>query len=272
MIQYYISTEERSVIVGKIISITNQKGGVGKTTTAVSLAFALAEEGRNTLFVDIDPQANGTSSYGINKRAITHSVYEVLIGECGIHDAIVRAPYPNIDILPTNMNLAGAEIEMVAMENREALLKAALNQVRHRYDFIIIDCPPSLSLLTLNALTASNSVIIPLQPEYLALEGVSQLVNTIKLVKSRYNAALYIEGVLLTMYDGRMNVTIQVANEIKKYFGDRVYKSVICRNVRLSEAPSHGVPVQVYDRYSKGALAYREMAREFLEKNKEGLS
>lgn len=255
--------------MGKIISITNQKGGVGKTTTAVSLAYQLAEEGKKTLFVDIDPQANGTSSFGINKRSITQSVYEVLIGNCPVRDAILKTKYPNVDVLPTNMNLAGAEIEMVSMENREGLLKAALNQVRHLYDYIIIDCPPSLSLLTLNALNASNSVIIPLQPEYLALEGVSQLVNTIKLVKKRYNPSLYIEGVLLTMYDGRMNVTLQVANEIKKYFGSKVYKTVIARNVRLSEAPSHGVPVQIYDRYSKGALAYREMTREFLQRNEE---
>lgn len=255
--------------MGKIISITNQKGGVGKTTTAVSLTYSIAEEGKKTLFVDIDPQANGTSSFGINKRAIDRSVYEVLIGECGVRDAIISSAYKNVDILPTNMNLAGAEIEMVSMDDRENLLKMALNQVRHLYDFIIIDCPPSLSLLTLNALNASNSVIIPLQPEYLALEGVSQLMNTIKLVKSKYNPSLYIEGVLLTMYDGRLNVTVQVANEIKRYFGDKVYKTPICRNVRLSEAPSHGVPVQIYDRYSRGALAYREMAREFLEKNKE---
>ncbi|MBR2012914.1 MAG: ParA family protein [Clostridia bacterium] len=255
--------------MGKIVSITNQKGGVGKTTTAVSLTYSLAEEGKKMLFVDIDPQANGTSSFGINKRNIKHSVYEVLIGSCAVQDAIMHTAYENVDILPTNMNLAGAEIEMVAMENREGLLRAALNKVRHRYDFIIIDCPPSLSLLTLNALNASNSVIIPLQPEYLALEGVSQLINTIKLIKSRYNPALYIEGVLLTMYDGRLNVTLQVAGEIKKYFGSKVYKTAICRNVRLSEAPSHGVPVQIYDRYSKGALAYREMAREFLERNQE---
>lgn len=253
--------------MGKIVSITNQKGGVGKTTTAVSLAFSLAEEGKKTLFVDIDPQANGTSSYGINKRSIEHSVYEVLVGECPVRDAIIQTKYPCIEVLPANMKLAGAEIEMVAMENREGLLKDALNQIRHLYDFIIIDCPPSLSLLTLNALNASNSVIIPLQPEYLALEGVSQLVNTIKAVKTRYNPSLYIEGVLLTMFDGRMNVTLQVANEIKRYFGNKVYKTVICRNVRLSEAPSHGVPVQIYDRYSKGALAYRELAREFLSQN-----
>lgn len=253
--------------MGKIVSITNQKGGVGKTTTAVSLGYGLAEEGKKVLFVDIDPQANGTSSFGINKRNITRSVYEVLIGECDVTQAIMPTIYKNVDVLPTNMNLAGAEIEMVSMDNRESLLKTALNKIRHRYDFIIIDCPPSLSLLTLNALNASNSVIIPLQPEYLALEGVSQLVNTVKLVKSRYNPNLYIEGVLLTMYDGRLNVTLQVAGEVKRYFGDKVYKTAICRNVRLSEAPSHGKPVQVYDRYSKGALAYREMVREFLERN-----
>ena len=253
--------------MGKIVSITNQKGGVGKTTTAVSLAYSLSEEGKTVLFVDIDPQANGTSSLGVNRRNLQKSVYEVIIGSCPVREAIIPTAYKNLDILPTNMNLAGAEIEMVALEKRESLLKDALNQVRHRYDYIIIDCPPSLSLLTLNALNASNSVIIPLQPEYLALEGVSQLVNTIKLVKQRYNPTLYIEGVLLTMYDGRMNVTLQVANEVKKYFGNKVYKTVIARNVRLSEAPSHGKPVQVYDRYSKGALAYREMAREFLERN-----
>lgn len=255
--------------MGKIVSITNQKGGVGKTTTAVSLTYALAEEGKKTLFVDIDPQANGTSSFGVQRQGLNKSVYEVLVGACNVQEAILATKYHNVDILPTNMNLAGAEIEMVAMENREGLLKAALNQIRHRYDYIIIDCPPSLSLLTLNALNASNSVIIPLQPEYLALEGVAQLVNTIKLVKSRYNPALFIEGVLLTMYDGRMNVTLQVAGEIKRYFGDKVYKTVIARNVRLSEAPSHGMPIQIYDRYSKGALAYREMAKEFLAKNKE---
>ncbi len=255
--------------MGKIVSVTNQKGGVGKTTTAVSLAFQLAEEGKKTLFVDIDPQANGTSSYGIKRRELKNSVYEALIGKCSVQEAILPTKYKNVDVLPTNMNLAGAEIEMVAMDNRESLLKNALNEIRHRYDFIIIDCPPSLSLLTLNALNASNSVIIPLQPEYLALEGVAQLINTIKLVKQRYNPSLFVEGVLLTMYDGRMNATLQIAGEIKRYFGDKVYKTVISRNVRLSEAPSHGVPIQIYDRYSKGALAYREMAREFLERNKD---
>ena len=256
--------------MGKIVSITNQKGGVGKTTTAVSLSYQLAEEGKKTLFVDIDPQANGTSSFGVNKRSIKQSVYEVLIGECNVRDAILKTKYPNVDVLPTNMNLAGAEIEMVGMENRVDLLKTALNKIRHLYDYIIIDCPPSLSLLTLNALNASNSVIIPLQPEYLALEGVSQLVNTIKLVKNRYNPALYIEGVLLTMYDARLRLANQIYEELKSHFGDMVFNTVIPRNIRLSEAPSHGLPAILYDPNSRGATSHMQLAKEIIAKNRLG--
>jgi len=250
--------------VGKIVSITNQKGGVGKTTTAVSLSYQLAEEGKKTLFVDIDPQANGTSSFGVNKRNIKQSVYEVLIGECGVRDAILKTKYPNVDVLPTNMNLAGAEIEMVGMENRVDLLKTALNKIRHLYDYIIIDCPPSLSLLTLNALNASNSVIIPLQCEYFALEGVSQLMSTVKKIKASYNRELSIEGVVLTMFDGRTNLALQVAGEIKKYFGDKVFKSPVPRSVRLGEAPSYGEPILYYDKHSKCTKAYMDIAEAIL--------
>ncbi len=250
--------------MGKIISVVNQKGGVGKTTTTVNLACAVAEAGRRVLLCDMDSQANASSSYGIIQKNLSLSVYDLLINAADVKETIVSTPYFGVDVLPAHIDLAGAEIEMVVLENREYLLKNALNRVRHLYDYIFIDCPPSLGLLTLNALAASNTILIPIQPEYFALEGVSKLINTVRQVKKQINPSLEPEGVLLTMYDGRLNLTLQVAGEVKKYFGDRVYKTVIPRNVRLSEAPSHGMPALVYDRYSRGSLTYRELAKEFL--------
>ena len=257
--------------MGKIIAITNQKGGVGKTTTAVNLACSVGEMGKKVLLVDFDAQANATSGYGISRKSLDKSVYDVLMEEADIRDCIKETRATNVSILPAAKDLAGAEVELVALDRRSTRLKDALNDVRHLYDYIFIDCPPSLGLLTLNALNAANSVLVPLQCEYFALEGLSQLISIIKKVKNSSNAGLHLEGVLLTMYDGRLNLTVQVKEEVKKYFGDKVYKNVINRNVRLSEAPSHGMPVQMYDRYSKGALAYRELAREFLEAQKEVL-
>ncbi len=257
--------------MGKIIAITNQKGGVGKTTTAVNLACSVGEMGKRVLLVDFDAQANATSGYGISRKTLEKSVYDVLMGQADVRDCILETKATNVSILPATKGLAGAEIELVDMEHRGTRLKAALDEVRHLYDYIFIDCPPSIGLLTLNALNAANSALVPIQCEYFALEGLSQLISIIKKVKQSSNPSLHLEGVLLTMYDGRLNLTLQVKEEVKKYFGDKVYKNVIARNVRLSEAPSHGVPVQLYDRYSKGALAYRELAREFLEAQKEVL-
>ena len=254
--------------MGKIIAITNQKGGVGKTTTAVNLSCSVAELGKKVLLVDFDAQANATSGYGISRRSLDKNVYDALLGQADVRECIRKTAVSGVDILPATKDLAGAEIELVSVEHRTSLLKNALDQVRHLYDYIFIDCPPSLGLLTLNALTAANSVLAPIQCEYYALEGLSQLIAIIKKVKQNFNPGLHLEGVLLTMYDGRLNLTLQVKEEVKKYFGEKVYKNVIARNVRLSEAPSHGMPVQLYDRYSKGALAYRELAREFLENQK----
>lgn len=250
--------------MGKIISVVNQKGGVGKTTTTVNLVCALAEMGKKVLLVDMDSQANASSSYGVLQKNLKTSVYDVLINDADVKQAVINTPFFGVDILPSHIDLAGAEIEMVIMDKREYLLKNALSKIRHLYDFIFIDCPPSLGLLTLNALAASNTILIPIQPEYFALEGVSKLINTVRQVKKSINPSLDMEGVLLTMYDGRLNLTLQVAGEVKKFFGNSVYKNVIPRNVRLCEAPSHGVPVFAYDRYSKGALTYRELAKEFL--------
>lgn len=254
--------------MGKIITIANQKGGVGKTTTAVNLCAAVANKGYKTLLVDTDPQGNATGGCGINKKKVEGSVYDALIGTKGAQECILNTNIKNMSVMPSNINLAGAEIELVDLENRENRLKLALDSVRHKYDYIFIDCPPSLGLLTLNSLCAADTVLVPIQCEYYALEGLSQLTNTIKQVKRLYNSPLDIEGVLMTMYDGRLNLTIQVAEEVKRFFGSKVYKNVVPRNVRISEAPSFGQPVTEYDRHSKGATSYMEVAEEFLNNNR----
>lgn len=249
----------------KIISIANQKGGVGKTTTAINLSSSLAAAEKKTLLVDVDPQAN--SSSGVNVHDHSPSVYEVIIGTENIKDILVNTYMPFLDLLPSNINLVGAEIEMVDMQNREGLLRNALNEIKHNYDFIIIDCPPSLGLLTLNALAASNSVLIPVQCEYFALEGLGQLLNTINIVKKHFNKDLTIEGVLLTMFDTRLRLSHQVTEEVKKFFGEKVFNTTIHRNVRISEAPSYGKPVILYDAISSGSKNYMALASEVLERN-----
>ncbi|MCG0275102.1 MAG: AAA family ATPase [Thermosediminibacteraceae bacterium] len=250
--------------MARIIAVANQKGGVGKTTTAVNLGACLASFGKRILLVDIDPQGNATSGIGVDKNHTEKSIYNVLINEESIKDNIVRTNYENLYLLPSNIQLAGAEIELVMAISREYKLKNALEEIREEYDFILIDCPPSLGLLTLNALTAADTVLVPIQCEYYALEGLGQLMNTISLVKKHLNKQLEVEGVLLTMFDARTNLSIQVVDEVKKFFRDKVYRTIIPRNVRLSEAPSHGKPIIVYDSRSKGAEVYMELAKEVL--------
>lgn len=248
--------------MAKIISIVNQKGGVGKTTTAVNLAAGLGKLGKNVLLIDIDPQGNSTSGFGINKRETRLSSYDVLTQGAAISDAAIKTEFANVTVLPSSMNLAGAEIEMIDLARRESLLKTAISLIHSDYDYILLDCPPSLGLITLNALTASDTVLVPIQCEYYALEGLSQLMSTVRLVKQKYNPILSLEGVLLTMYDGRLNLTQQVVEEVKRYFPKKVFGTVIPRTVRLSEAPSFGQPIQYYDKGNKGAKAYDELAQE----------
>ncbi len=253
--------------MGKVISVFNQKGGVGKTTTNVNLSAILAMKGKRVLSVDIDPQGNSTSGFGIDKNEVEFTIYDCLFTDSvdsGEINAIVETDVENLHLIPSNIDLAGAEIELTKTEHRENTLKNFLGKIKKNYDFIFIDCPPSLGLLTINALTASDSVIIPIQCEYYALEGVSQLVNTVKLVKRNLNPHLDIEGIVLNMYDGRTNLSIQVVEEVKKYFKNKVYKSIIPRNVRLAEAPSFGQSIVEYDVKSKGAVAYLNLAEEFL--------
>jgi chromosome partitioning protein len=250
--------------MGKIIAVTNQKGGVGKTTTSVNLSACIANEGKKVLLVDIDAQGNATSGIGVQKANVRYCVYDVLTNDINTLDAILPTEIEGLFVLPATIQLAGAEIELVPVYSREKRLKKALDSVRDKYDYIIIDCPPSLGILTINALTAADSVLIPIQCEYYALEGLSQLLNTIRLVQKQLNRNLYIEGVLLTMLDARTNLGIQVIDEVKKYFREKVYGTIIPRNVRLSEAPSHGQAIITYDRRSKGAEVYSDLAREVI--------
>lgn len=254
--------------MGKIIAVANQKGGVGKTTTAVNLSTILAKKGKKVLLVDGDPQGNATSGLGIDKDA-EYSLYDVLINEVDIKQTLQNTCVKTLKLCPSNMNLAGAEVELVTQMSREQRLKEKLDNIKEEFDFIIIDCPPSLGLITLNSFTAANSVLIPVQCEYFALEGLGQLLNTINLVKKHLNKELEIEGAVLTMYDIRTNLSNQVVKEVKRYFNDKVYKTVIPRNIKLSEAPSFGMPITVYDPKSKGAKCYEKLAKEVLKGNED---
>lgn len=254
--------------MGKIISIVNQKGGVGKTTTAVNLVAGIGLAGKKVLLVDADPQGNSTSGYGISKKETVATTYELLIGAAKADGAIIKTQFKNVDIIPASMDLAAAEVDLIETEHRESALKNALSTVREKYDYIFIDCPPSLGLITINALNAGDTVLVPIQCEYYALEGLSQLMASVRQVKRLYNPTLEIEGIVLTMFDGRLNLTQQVVGEIKKFFANKLYKTVIPRGVRLSEAPSYGCPIQYYDKRSKGCEAYNDLAKEFLKRNR----
>jgi len=250
--------------LAKVISIANQKGGVGKTTTAVNLSTCVAYKGKKVLLIDTDPQGNASSGMGIDKKNVKYSMYDVLINDISLKDCIIETAIPTFHICPASIKLAGAEIELVPLFSREARMKNAIDQIKDEYDYIFIDCPPSLGLLTLNSLTASDTILVPIQCEYYALEGLSQLMETVKLVQRHLNPKIGVEGVVLTMFDARTNLSIQVVEEVKKYFRDRVYRTVIPRNIKLSEAPSYGLPIVIYDKTSKGAEAYLSLASELI--------
>ncbi len=253
--------------MGKIIAIANQKGGVGKTTTAVNLAAALGAQDRTVLLVDADPQGNATSGLGVNKRGVVNSVYQLITGDSSFEDCVLETQYPGVSIIPSSIDLAGAELELVDAERREFRLREAILQHKRDYDFILIDCPPSLGLLTLNGLNACDSILIPIQCEYYALEGLSQLMSSVRSVKRLYNPHIEIEGVLITMYDSRLNLNLQVIDEVKRFFPSKVFATLVPRTVRISEAPSYGKPIKYYDSHSKGAVAYDSLAEEIIRNN-----
>ena len=248
--------------MGRIIAVANQKGGVGKTTTSTNLSACLAELNKKVLLIDIDPQGNATSGVGVNKNELDNTVYEMIIGECELEDCLIENVIDNLDLLPSNVNLSGAEIDLIGVEAREFILKRQIEKIKDNYEFIIIDCPPSLNMLTVNAMTTADTVLVPIQCEYYALEGLSQLIHTINLVKERLNPNLEIEGVVFTMYDARTNLSLQVVENVKSNLRQNVYKTIIPRNIRLAEAPSHGLPINLYDSKSAGAESYRLLAEE----------
>lgn len=261
--------KERSTKMGRIIAIANQKGGVGKTTTAINLSASLASLGKKVLAIDMDPQGNMSSGLGVDKNEVEKTVYDLIIGNIGIEECIYEEVIENLDVLPSNIDLSAAEIELIGVDNKEYILRNEVNKVKEKYDFIIIDCPPALSMLTINAMTTSDSVLVPIQCEYYALEGLSQLIHTIELVQERLNPELEIEGVVFTMYDARTNLSLQVVENVKDNLNQNIYKTIIPRNVRLAEAPSYGMPINLYDPKSKGTESYLLLAEEVINKGEE---
>ena len=257
------------VNMGRIIAVANQKGGVGKTTTTINLSACLAEQGQKVLVIDVDPQGNTTSGLGIDKNNTENTVYELMLGEASIDDCIYKSVMDDLDVIPSNVNLAGAEIDLIDIDDREYILKKIVNSLKEKYDFILLDCPPSLSMLTVNAMTAANTVLVPIQCEYYALEGLSQLIRTINLVKQKLNPELEIEGGVFTMYDARTNLSLQVVENVKANLKQTVYKTIIPRNIRLAEAPSHGLPINLYDSKSAGAESYRLLAEEVIHRGED---
>ena len=255
--------------MGRIIAVANQKGGVGKTTTSINLSACLAEAGQKVLVVDVDPQGNTTSGLGVDKNNVENTIYELMLGECTVDEAIIKNVLDNLDVMPSTVNLAGAEIDLIGVEEREYIIQKEINSVKDNYDFVIVDCPPSLSMLTVNAMTASDTVLVPIQCEYYALEGLSQLIHTINLVKKRLNPDLEMEGVVFTMYDARTNLSLQVVENVKENLKQTIYKTIIPRNIRLAEAPSHGVPINIYDPKSAGAESYRLLADEVIHRGED---